>query len=184
LELYLILQQSANSAAPTSESWTDTANVVIAFVALAIAAASFVFTKLSLETQRKHNRLSVRPIPYLRKRRWNSELLVRLENQGVGPLLVKVLTVTSGDKSYGDVISLLGTIPDPFKYEYTQEHTGRVIPVGDHLTFFEIKGSDAGWNEERERLKQLLSNATISVVYSDIYDQEFSYVDDLKWFAE
>ena len=62
---------------------------------LVIGVIALIFTAVSLQIQRKHYRLSVRPIALIAVADYENEVTVYLQNKGTGPLIVKKLSFTN-----------------------------------------------------------------------------------------
>jgi hypothetical protein len=89
----------------------DLANAIAA-VASALTALIALFVSLwALHIQRRHNVLSIRPIPEVTVADYEDSLRVKLRNNGSGPLIVASLEVFNGSAAKGSVIEWMPTLP-------------------------------------------------------------------------
>ncbi|MEJ1968443.1 MAG: hypothetical protein WDN03_07410 [Rhizomicrobium sp.] len=66
---------------------------VTAFCAVAISVMSLVVSVAALLIQQRHDRKSVQPIPQITLGDYEDNLHIAIENAGVGPLIIRKLTV-------------------------------------------------------------------------------------------
>ncbi len=55
---------------------------------LVTGVIALIFTAISLQVQRKHNKLSVKPIAIISAGDYQDELAVHVQNKGTGPLII------------------------------------------------------------------------------------------------
>lgn len=146
-----------NTPQETSNLFLD---VVLPILALVTSISAVIFTWLGLKIQRTHNFKSVRPIGKIRIGDYESNIFIRIDNYGTGPLIIKHIVVNR-------VIPSNGTLE---LIRWTQE------------TDFERNETEV--SEIRAELRRKLKDLKIKVVYTDIYEKnEFSDKLKLTWFS-
>jgi hypothetical protein len=162
-------------------------NLVVAAVALLVAAISVWFAARGLRIQRGHNLLSVKPIPFIACADYEDLIRVKIRNDGVGPLIVKSVAFERHGASgeHDDLVSYMPTLPDDLCWSNFSSGYVRSIAAGDELILLELKVRPARPSEAkvRDACRKALSEITVCVEYSDIYNSQFpAEVRDLNWF--
>lgn len=145
------------------------------------AILAFIVAVFALWAQRKHNRLSVRPLAAVTCNDLKDEIIVTLTNNGTGPLIINKLRIVRDGKVLGDALYL--QLPGWMTFRwYVGPVDGRSIAVGksiDLLIYDDL--SDAF----REEARAILSGLEVQVNYSDIYKKRQPvYARSLKWLGE
>jgi hypothetical protein len=118
------------------------ANVVVAAIALLVAAISIVLSLCTLLIQKRHNRLSVKPLPFIAVADYEDRLWVKLVNNGSGPLIVKSTNVIGTNKSSEGVISFMPPMPPNLAWKsFTSGMKDRSILPGKELFFMDLAGN-------------------------------------------
>jgi hypothetical protein len=151
--------------------YADIASVVIAFLAFIVACVSIWMSKNALHQQERHNVLSVKPIPFISFANYENLIRAKLINQGLGPLIVKRIEVTDGEKKENDVIKFMPLLPEGlFWSTYTSAFENRAMLPGGEIIFLEFKCSDHESEIQfRDECRAILSKLTITCFYEDIY---------------
>ena len=164
----------------------DSANAVIALVAVLVATLSIIVSWRALRHQVRHNKLSARPIPFLSLSNFQNQLRVRIVNDGIGPLIVKRVTISDGSRSEADVIAWMPRPPAGIAWStYTRRLEDRSILPGTHLTLLQLDGdlSDAAFVDFRDECRRVLQTLEGVIEYTDIYGDAFPpYARKLDWF--
>jgi hypothetical protein len=149
----------------------------IAFCAL-LASISAVMVSISSDSMnRKHMRLSVKPIPAVLYVQTSDDLTVSLKNVGTGPLVLKKLEYVSknGRKS--------ATIID--RDEFSPSFVGEIvlfelddvsaISSASHrnLIRFDAVPADIPSQLRNQAIRTVLDKVTVRVEYTDIYETKF-----------
>lgn len=148
---------------------SDIFSAVIAIIAVFIAF-------FSLLSQRKHDRLTYKPIPRLHFIASPLSLRVSLQNKGNGPLLVKSSTFRIREDKANYLKELLLRTNAHFKtfYSLTGENIqAAVIPPGQDFILLEI-ANKSNLTEVFTKFTELLkdiSEIKIFVEYTDIYER-------------
>ena len=151
-------------------------NTVVAIVALLVAAISIYLTWSTSRAQTKHNRLSVKPIPFLALGDYEDRLLVRLLNNGSGPLIVKTTQVQGNDIFTENLIDCMPPMPKNFPFStLTSDMKDRSLLPGAEIFLIELVGNidDPIFLQFRDQCRQTLSKLSMSVTYTDIYGHKF-----------
>ena len=162
------------------------ANVLIAVIALIIAAVSIFVSVSSLGSQKTHNKLSVRPLPFIAIADYEDRLWVKLVNNGAGPLIVLSTEVCGNNQSSKGVIERMPKMPPQLAWKsFTSGMQNRSVPPSSELFFIDLTGNpnDPVFQGFRDKCRQALAELHVSVQYTDIYGDSFDSVTrDLKWF--
>jgi hypothetical protein len=163
------------------------ANVVVAAIALFVAAISIFLSWHTLLIQKRHNRLSVRPLPFIAVADYEDRLWVKLVNNGSGPLIVKSTNVTGANERNEDIISFMPRmLPNLAWKTFTSGMKDRSIMPGKELFFIDLEGNplDPEYIAFRDRCREELSALSVTISYTDIYGDKFEPANrQLDWFA-
>jgi hypothetical protein len=161
-----------------------------AISALFVSLISIVLAVCSMKMQRTHNRKSVLPIGHISVGDYENLIFVRLENKGVGPLLIKKLSVAKqGDdrQQSGALIDFMPDLPDGICWStFVVNLPGHVISPGKEISLVLLEGDpdDAKFNDARRLTRNALSVLNIKLEYVDVYEKKMPVVArDLSWFA-
>ena len=152
--------------------------IIVAACALFVSVISIVIGALALRNQKIHNQKSVRPICSITYRNYFSEIVIIVSNDGVGPMLVDALELIKNNKVYRRVKDLVSpTFPSGGEYTYKWVNfvQQRTIPVGGQVEIFRFqkKEGQTDFESVRNKVREALTEAKISIKYSDIYGKEF-----------
>ena len=172
----------------------DLASAVTAAVALWIAYRSIRLNSRSVETQERslaaqeqHNRLSVKPVPFLAMADYEHLIRAKVINNGAGPLMVKSVRVIGAGKSETDVISWMPALPEGiFWTSFTSLLEDRGVLPGHELILINLEGDpdDPRFATFRDQCRHVLSELHVFVEYTDIYGTMFEpYQRKMNWFA-
>lgn len=163
------------------ETIIATSAVFISFLAITLA----VWTAHS---QRKHNRLSVRPVATLPVGDYEDTLSVWLENRGLGPMkVVKLVAKSTDGREASKIIELMPDLLHEQMWEtFFGIIDGAVIRPGASEKLLGFLGDmhSAEFIENRDAIRQALSQLTITVEYEDLYDKPMpNFIKKLTWFG-
>jgi len=178
---------------------SDTANAIIAGLALITSTISVFFTRASIMAQERHNRLSVRPIPYVAENFLPNpdRLAVDLQNNGVGPIrIIRCTVVDATDPGIhaDNLHSLMPDLPPGIEWEnYVALIGDRWLKTESMLRLIELTDQERRWSGDkrksyldfRQRVAARLSTLTVKIEYTDVYGTKFEpYEKSLAWFAK
>jgi len=164
----------------------------ITFLAFVISLTAVFFTWKGLKIQREHNYKSVKPIGRIRIADFESKIYAKIENSGIGPMILKGLTVYNGEKTNKSIID---AIPKELKERilwtnFTSNYEDRAIPVNGSLDLI-VWTINSTYDDipnqieiDREELRLALKNLTVKIKYTDIYEEN-NFVEEQKfdWFG-
>ena len=145
-----------------------------------LAACAIGISVYSLHTQRKHNKLTFRPIPVIVTYNYISVIRVMLWNKGNGPLLIKSLKATKGIEEKKNLIGLMPKIQSGLRYvDFIRDFKDRALSPNDSLNLLEFKircdnengKSMAEYEIALKTIKDKLNQTIIEIEYTDIYNE-------------
>lgn len=145
------------------------------------AILAFIVAVFALWAQRKHNRLSVRPLAAVTCSDLEDRIIVTLVNNGTGPLVVEKLRIVRDREIMGDALYL--ELPDWMTFRwYVGNIDGRSIGVGKSIKLLVY---DHPSDEFRAQVRRTLADLVVQVHYNDIYNNaQPVYERSLKWLAD
>lgn len=162
------------------------AGTVIATCAFGVSVLSVYFTRKALKHQQTHNRLSVRPLPYIHVGDYENTVYVKIRNNGTGPLIIERLTILGAEDPHKPLIfNMPELLPSVVWANFAGVIEERSIIVGGELVLLELVADhiDGEFRISRDRVRQALGKLELSLDYTDIYGSIFpNYKRDLKWF--
>jgi hypothetical protein len=168
------------------KDYADVANVIVASFALLTAFLSIWLSRETLVTQKHHNQLSVRPIPYLALSKVGG-LSVILENHGFGPFQITDVNIIGGAEGKWNLVDYIpSSTPPGVAVHWITGLKRRTVKADGSI---EILNISATWDGEDVSfyLKQCASQIgklQIDLEYTDIYNRKFEkYSKNLKWFV-
>ena len=147
---------------------------VVALLALAASIVSTIISFYTFKLQRRHNIKSVKPILHVGQWDYENRLYVTLKNVGSGIAIVKKMTIHNikGESRTSIYDWLPNKLPDDMNYkEYWTPYTEFVVQASEIIKLIEIPidTSKKKQIEEREKLRRILGQLIVEVVYEDIY---------------
>lgn len=160
----------------------------IAVASTIIALASFSVAIWQGRLSRRHNILSVKPIPEITSANYENSLSVTLRNNGSGPLIIKSLTVKKGNSIKDSIIAWMRPLPNDRAWNtYSTNFINRSLLPGQTSILLELTQRESEPNsifkvfstQCREDLYELSCN----IEYTDVYKTTFKiYTKELEWF--
>lgn len=172
-------EQSTKSAAESTKSSAD--SVRIAERAAEISAKT-------LEVQREHNIKSLSPILHVELLNHDEEVSVNLLNKGIGPIIIKKVTVTNGVENYFNLIKWMPTHPKGVTYWQTYKggHNELSISPGESIPSIFLGHDDENFPDYvlfRAYVRRNLSKLTMIIEAEDIYNRSLPVQTvSLNWF--
>lgn len=146
---------------------------------LVIASTAIIVTLYTLYNQRRHNKLSFKPIPVIVTYNYLNVIRVKIWNKGTGPLIIKSFKV----KGKNNLIELM--TPQIMRLtfvEFIKDLKGRAISPNDSLNIFEFKVRADKKNipipkyvKNIQDIRVLINGLEIHIEYEDIYGTKMSY---------
>ncbi|MES2441225.1 MAG: hypothetical protein V4574_00215 [Pseudomonadota bacterium] len=160
-------------------------NIGIASVALLVAFLSIVLSWWSLRNQDRHNRFSVRPIPFLHLRTQGRFIQVELVNDGPGLYQIKEYILDMPNRIDHNIFA---NLPRPVSSVEIYTTTGlkdRTIPPRGGFNILKIVAKNESGEAENylNECLNIIGGMTITIEYTDVYKGKFkNYVKSLDWF--
>jgi hypothetical protein len=170
--------------------WTPEA--VIALCALIVSILSVIFTWFTLKYQRLHNYKTVRPIGIIVAGDYENKIFIRLDNSGIGPLIIKKVVVKNKTLEASTVIDIIPT--DLSKRivwtDFAAALEQKTIPAGQQLNLIvwtpnNYQDDNHGRiSQDRTDLRRALKDVTVTLSYTDVYERNvFKDERSLDWFG-
>ena len=155
---------------------------------LVIGVIALFFTAISLQVQRKHNRLSVKPIAIVSVADYENVLAVRLQNKGTGPLIIKNLSfIDQNGKTKKALIDFFGSdFKNVVWSTFVADIDGWAILPNEAKTLIELNGdlTDNEFVRVRDNVRKVLAQIQVELIYQDIYEKDMpKKIRKLDWFA-
>lgn len=151
----------------------DLANAIAA-VASAMTALIALFVSLwALHIQRRHNVLSIRPIPEVTVADYEDSLRVKLRNNGSGPMIVASLQVFRGNDVKVSVIEWMPPLPGNRLWNhFALALEQRAIQPDGVVPLLELTAQQGEplFSKCRDLTRAELSKLRVVVHYTDIYE--------------
>ena len=165
----------------------DLANAIAAIASAFTAITALVVSLWALKIQRRHNILSIRPIPEVTVADYENSLRVKLRNNGSGPMLVTSLEVFRGEEIKSSVIEWMPPLPNNRLWNhFSMALENRTIQPDGVIPLLELTAAE---DEQqffcyRDMTRIELSKLRVIVHYTDIYQSKLpKYEKSLAWFG-
>ena len=148
-------------------------NFIVAISAITIALASLIVTIWQGIVTRKHNILSVKPIPDILTSNFENKIAVTLENNGTGPLIIKTFRAIVGEEIKSNLVDWMPDIPAGYYWSnWLRNFEGCAIkPFESKLLLeFKLDENDNRQAEIRDNIRNALTKMSIEFEYTDIYN--------------
>jgi hypothetical protein len=162
-------------------------------LALVVSVVSVSVSREALQIQRRHNILSVRPLPEITVADYENSLRVNIRNNGSGPMIIRSLAVSNGTESKSALIDCMPDLPSARAWtHFSHSLENRSLLAGAELNLLELTKEDLDFHLEGERsyehsrdlVRAALSTLTVTVQISDVYDSVLPiYSKSLDWFG-
>jgi hypothetical protein len=168
---------SANDKLVTA--WTAIAALFVSSVSIFIAIANFVM-------QRRHNRKSVLPIGHVSVGDYENHIFVSLRNDGVGPMIIESVAVSSGNPGEETRSAIIDFMPEGISWTtFVGDVSGRALSAEKSIVLISLEGDaqDDAFVTVRQMVRRALSNLSIKVEYGNIYGKKMTPASrSLSWF--
>lgn len=159
--------------------------LLIATLAFLVSVVSIVIGIVSLWIQRKHNRLSVRPIGIITLSDYENRLAIAVKNAGIGPMIMKSIE-TSNNQGTKKEYPIDWMPPDIMWTTFRRSLKNHAIIAGDSSVLLEYKldPQDKESALQRDEIRSVLKNLTIRIIYTDVYGKKQpELARSLNWFG-
>jgi hypothetical protein len=182
-ELIQLLKTDANAA----NAFAAFASAMVASLAFAVSIISVFVSVRALKIQRRHNVLSVSPMPEVTVSDYENSLRVKVRNNGSGPLIIKSLDVSNGSESRPSIIEWMPSLPGNRHWtNFSNRLENRSLLPGGEIILVELTEYDGETNyaQCRDLCRLELCALKVTVTFTDVYETvNLPYVKSLDWFG-
>lgn len=182
-ELLAYLAKDAN----LTNVFATVASAIIALAAFIISLVSLYVSHAALKIQRRHNVLSVKPIPMISVADYEDRLTVKVLNNGSGPLIIKDVQAKKESQVRESLIAWMPSLPDGMYWAmFVGPVKDRSLLPGNEIKLLELTGnhSENEFETVRDSCRTALCPLTVVVEYTDVYGTVFPFHEkQLSWFA-
>lgn len=181
--LFSLLKSDPNVA----NAFGAIASAAAAFLALVVSAFAVGISVWAVRSQRKHNELSVRPLAEVTVADYENSLRVKLRNNGVGPMIVKEVTVCDGQITKSSVVEWMPALPTGRPWTtFSHALKDRTLQPASEIILLELTTyeGEQGFAQCRDLVRSTLAKLTVNVEYTDIYNKAMPIRSkSLSWFG-
>ena len=150
---------------------------------IVLSVVAIIISIITFRSQKKHNKNSVRPILNIIFGDYENNIYVRVDNNGVGPAIIKNIECTYctekgmvTKKSLIDLISYWISTQNNSEYlsrridcfsDFVEDISGRTIAPDHSIVLLKLSNPDHG---QATILRSFLNEVHIEVSYTDIYN--------------
>ena len=149
------------------------AHTITAICVLVVFVFATGLAVWSAATQRKHLRLSVRPIATVPVADFEHKVAVYLANKGLGPMKIKTLRVADNSgKKHDNVLSHMPELKKDILWSnFYDSVDGATLENGKRFELLLLEGdpNDLEFQEYRDDVHRSLKNLSIRIDYEDLY---------------
>ncbi len=160
---------------------------VIAAVAVIVSFLSTLLALWSVYLQRKHNQISVKPLPDMIFGDYTNEIKVALHNHGLGPMILTKVEILKDEILLDD--DLISLMPEPPKGidwdDFVELLKDRILAPGEEKMLVKLSGNPTNktFVNFRNKVREELAPLKVKVYYKGIYDKEETVFEkSLDWF--
>jgi hypothetical protein len=148
-----------------------------------VSIIALLATLYQLHLQRVHNERSLKPLPQIGLLDRDGSLHVRIENNGVGPLIIEKLTFQKGKEEYTRIQDSLELNPKSYDHLEINPSNKKIILPGGFVDIFskQFMGMDDAIALENHR--EQLSKLKFKVEGKDIYNNKVVVEKGFAWFT-
>lgn len=175
------------TTSPSNYSWEhyfSQPDTYIAIIAIFISLIAIRYARKTINLTHKHNILSTKPILTCSSMFFD-DLIIKLENNGFGPAIIKKMVLKYKDIESDTIINLLDKcVEKKYKLPYVILDY-KQTSVGDYClaSNSDILLLQATFEENErtnvEEFMKLFESITIEVLYTNIYDEEDTHTQTL-----
>jgi hypothetical protein len=149
-------------------------STLLAVVGVVVSLIALYESHAALKHQREHNRLSVRPLAYVVVGDYETNVFVKLRNNGTGPLIIRSITFPGAQDP---LLPLINAMPDlsagDMWTDFVTDYVDRSIPAGGEIVLLQLSSQSSSshdrFKESRDRVRLALGKLAVCVTYTDIY---------------
>lgn len=175
------------------EQSADWMQIIISVSSILTSIIAIIISITTYRSQVQHNKNSVKPILNIILGDYENDLYVRIDNNGVGPAIIKNVSCSNRRDEKNCLIKLIprevrvttphaDAIVSLFPLtDFVEDISGRTIAPEKHIVLLELLEPDS---KKRIALRTVLKEITIHIEYTDIYRKETFVVErELSFFG-
>ena len=139
-------------------------------------------TFYQLYLQRRHDEKSLKPLVQIDLIDRNMVIAVHVQNNGVGPLIIDMLTFIKNGVSHANIDDCLALDPKSYQRIPVAAFSQKVIVPGNYLEIFSMQCIENDTDEKINNIKRQLAVLILKVDGRDIYNNKVVAERDLNWF--
>ena len=147
-----------------------------------IAGLALLATFYQLYLQRRHNEKSLKPLGQIKFIDQKAQLAVQIENFGLGPMIIESLSFSKEGKVSSKIDEYLALDSRSFFSASIDSEIKKVLPPNGQMDVF-AKDVSSLTPDEIDLVRGKLSIVGITLVYRDIYNNQFTAERSLQWFS-
>jgi hypothetical protein len=182
-DLFQILKADAN----TANALGAIASAVLALFALLVSIFSVYVSLRALRIQRRHNILSVSPLPEITVADYENSLRLKIRNNGTGPLIIQKVLFSKNDIFKNNIMEWMPRLPEERPWTtFSHSLVDRTIQSNGELIILELTKyeNETEYATCRDLTRAALTHLVANVHYTDIYHSQFNvYTKKLDWFG-
>ncbi len=159
--------------------------LVTAFSAVFISLVSLMVAVLTLRAQKKHNKLSVKPVAHISKGDYEDKIFVRLKNYGNGPMFIDSFIVQNERGEFKKLIESFGDVATEIMWDtFSDTLDGRVLAPDKEFTLIECSFDDEATDDVKAEIRSYLASTTLVLDYKCTYGvKQAKLLEKLDWFS-
>ncbi|MBG6158268.1 hypothetical protein IWQ52_004255 [Labrenzia sp. EL_159] len=165
----------------------DQKQAIISIATVFISLISLFMAIYAVYSQRKHDRISVRPFANIFFGDYEDNVFVGIENVGLGPMIIKDIKYSDKDgNSHDALIELMPTLSPGYTWNtYVSDTNDRALAPNTRLKLIQLSGSDIDplFSRDRDKVRKELDKLILELTYTDIYGINFDRKRKLNWFG-
>lgn len=153
-------------------------NLIVSFSAIFIAVATLAVTIWQGIITRKHNILSVKPIPDILISNFENRIAVTIENKGTGALIIKSFRAYCGNESKSNIIDWMPILPNGIYWSnWLRDFEGSALkPLESKVLLeFTLDHKNNNQAEARDIIRKSLSKISVEFEYTDVYNNKMNF---------
>jgi hypothetical protein len=171
----------------TANAFAALASAIAALIALFVSVISLFVSRSALNIQRKHNVLSLRPLPEVTVADYENSLRVKIRNNGSGPMIIQYIKIDDSKNEKESLIEWMPNLPNNRTWNaFSHSLKQRTLLAGHEIKLLELTEFEGEkyFSECRALVRNALSCLNVHVSYTDVYGTNFPiHTKKLDWFG-
>lgn len=159
----------------------DWVQIIMSCSSILISLIAIIISINTYKSQVRHNKNSVKPILNIVCGDYENNIYVRIDNNGVGPALIKSISCSTERRTECSLFELIptevrvtssyfdGFVPLFPLTDFVEDIAGRTIAPAGNIILLQLVEPE---EKQRFALRNVLQQITVYVEYTDIYGEE------------